>query len=306
MTGNQLVSRQAGNGIATAHPARPAERPFSEAMEVCNAIAGAGDLIPMCYRGKPGAVLLAKMWADRHLAGDVFTALQHIYPIQGRPYVSAEMRVELASAKGYDIAVVESNERWCKLAVTDPQGRANTVLAIMPGIDPTGPADVTVRPAADDVKKDNWKNRPGDMLYALACRVADRRLVRSGAALLDVAQDYADEPDVLDVLAPQVTDGPPANAAEAAALARAEAELADPDGDVADGELVEDGADPAERLAHLVASAAVVDLKDATVLKEANRIAREASAPPVATLADLAQPDRADLYDAVLDWIGGH
>lgn len=286
MTGNQLVSRQAGNGIAPAHPARPAERPFSEAMEVCNAIAGAGDLIPTCYRGKPGAVLLAKMWADRHLAGDVFTALQHIYPIQGRPYVSAEMRVELATAKGYDVHAVESNERWCHLEITDPRGRVRAVLAIMPGVDPPVAADITVRPAADDVRKDNWKNRPGDMLYALGCRVADRRLVRSGAALLDVAQDYADEPDVLDVLAPQAEPEPAAE-------------------DVADAELVED--DPAaERLAHLVASAAVVDLKDATVLKEANRLAREASAPPVATLADLAQPDRAGLYDAVLDWIGGH
>lgn len=289
----QLVSRQAGNGIAPAHPGRPAERPFSEAMEVCNAIAGAGDLIPTCYRGKPGAVLLAKMWADRHLGGDVFTALQHIYPIQGRPYVSAEMRVELASAKGYDIQAVASDDRYCQLAVTDPQGRTKVVLAIMPSIDPPVVADIIVRPAADDVRKDNWKNRPGDMLYALACRVADRRLVRSGAALLDSAQDYSDEPDVLDVLAPQpVADPEPAD-------------------DVADAELVDDDPAPtndpaAERLAHLVASAAVVDLKDATVLKEANRLAREASAAPVATLADLALPDRADLYDAVLDWIGGH
>lgn len=285
MTGNQLVSRQASNGITPAHPARPAERPFSEAMEVCNAIAGAGDLIPTCYRGKPGAVLLAKMWADRHLAGDVFTALQHIYPIQGRPYVSAEMRVELASAKGYDIQATLSDEQRCVLRVTDPQGRATTVAAIMPGVDSPGPADITVRPAADDLKKDNWKNRPGDMLYALGCRVADRRLVRSGAALLDVAQDYAEEPDVLDVLAPQPTEPEPEPAADV--------DLASTGG-------------AAERLAHLVASAAVVDLKDATVLKEANRLARETEAAPVPALADLAQPERADLYDAVLDWIGGH
>lgn len=283
----QLVSRQAGNGIAPAHPARPAERPFSEAMEVCNAIAGAGDLIPMCYRGKPGAVLLAKMWADRHLAGDVFTALQHIYPIQGRPYVSAEMRVELASAKGYDIHSTMSDEQRCVLRVTDPQGRVSTVAAVMPGVELDPRADITVRPAAEDVRKDNWKNRPGDMLYALACRVADRRLVRSGAALLDVAQDYADEPDVLDELAPQADPEPTA------------------DEDVADAELVED--EPAPVPGQAVASA---DEREAFVLNAAlaGGIKRprvellklaQGLGHQVGTIADLVGNPAA--YDAVLD-----
>ncbi|MGL4297531.1 MAG: hypothetical protein ACRCW4_00465 [Candidatus Neomicrothrix subdominans] len=195
-----LPSRQAAP--LAAHPAQPPAVPFSDVMQQCNAMAGAGDLIPLCYRGKPGAVLLAKMWADRHIGGDVFTAMQHIYPIQGKPYVSAEMRVELASAKGYDIETLISDDARCVLKVTDPQGRVRHVEAVMPNSAPENTSGIVVRPAQEDLAKTTWKNRPGDMLYALACRVADRRLVRSGAALLDAAQDYATDPDPLDVLTP--------------------------------------------------------------------------------------------------------
>jgi hypothetical protein len=297
MTDLVLSTRQA-NGAA-AHPAAATARPFSEVMEQCNAIASAGELIPLCYRGKPGAVLLAKMWADRHLDGDLFTTMQHIVPINGKPYVSAEMRVELASAKGYDILVLESNDQLCLLAVTDLKGRTSTVLAIMPSA--SGPeADITVRPAAPDLRKDTWKDRASDMLYALGCRVADRRLVRSGAALLDAAQDYTTEPDPLDVLttaSPEVAD-----------------ELVVGDDEPTEAEMA---ADPpvsamddiagiqAAREQHLLTAAEIAGLKAPKVstLKQGSEIARHAGLPAVATLAQLCHPDNDQVYQSVLDWI---
>jgi hypothetical protein len=298
MTDLVLSSRQA-NGAA-AHPAAATARPFSEVMEQCNAIASAGELIPVCYRGKPGAVLLAKMWADRHLDGDLFTTMQHIVPINGKPYVSAEMRVELASAKGYDILVLESDDSHCRLQVTDPKGRTSTVLAIMPDWDTPTRADIEVRPAAPDLRKDTWKDRASDMLYALGCRVADRRLVRSGAALLDAAQDYTTEPDPLDVLtsaSPEVAD-----------------ELVVGDDEPTEAEMAADPPVPAmddiagiqsAREQHLLVAAELAGIKapKVSVLKQGSEIARHAGLPNVATLAKLCHPDNDQVYQAVLDWI---
>ena len=300
MTDLVLSSRQ-GNGVVPAvHPATAADRPFSEVMEQCNAIASAGELIPVCYRGKPGAVLLAKMWADRHLDGDLFTTMQHIVPINGKPYVSAEIRVELATGKGYDLLVLESDDNHCRLQVTDPQGRTSTVLAIMPDWDTPTRADIEVRPAAADLRKDTWKDRRSDMLYALVCRVADRRLVRSGAALLDAAQDYATEPDPLDVLtsaSPEVAvelvvgDDEPTEAERAA----------DPPAPAMD----DIAGIQAAREQHLLAVAERVGLKAPKVatIKQGSEIARHAGLPAVATLAQLCHPDNDRVYQAVLDWI---
>lgn len=195
------------------HPGRPPERPFSEIMEQCNAIAGAGDLVPTCYRGKPGAVLLAKMWADSNEV-DLFTALQHIYPINGRPYVSAELRVKLAGAKGYNFEVAGSNPGYCWINVTDPAGRVKSVAAAMPNETLASTPDILVHPAPEDLGKATWKHRPSDMLFALACRVADRRIANTGAAFIDAGQDYDTGPDpdpaqaLADAVAASVDDVP--------------------------------------------------------------------------------------------------
>lgn len=206
-----LTSRQAPAGVVM--PAAAPGPTLPEALQLCNAIAGAGDLLMPCYRGKPGAVLLAYLWAEAN-GVDVFTALQNIYPISGKAYVGADLRVNMAHSKGYDVRALQSNAELCWLEVTDPKGRMTTVIAHMPSAQQvSAPGVITASPSASDLRKDTWKDRPADMLYALACRVADRRVVRSGAALLDVAQDWGGgEP--LDVLAPaldaegaaQVTD----------------------------------------------------------------------------------------------------
>lgn len=225
MTDNLPVfqSRQSANGVAP-HPALTQQTQalsLSETERVCNMIASGGDMVPPAYRGKPGAVLLAKLWADKN-GVDLLTAVQNVYPIQGKPYVAAEMRVELASLKGYEIEVVTSTSRRCELEVTTPKGKTRRVVAAMPDQpEEEGEGLIFVQPAPEDLRKQTWKERTSDMLYALACRIADRRLVRSGAALLDTAEDY-NEPDPVAVLT-QAPASAPVEAVE----------------DIADAEVVE-------------------------------------------------------------------
>lgn len=275
-----LTTRQLPtNGTVMPAPALP---PMSlpDKLQMANAMATAGDLIPQCYRGKPGAVLLAWLWAEPR-GIDPFTAMQNIYPIQGRPFVSAEMRTDMAAAKGYDFDPIRSDDQACVLRVTYPDGRTKVVAVTMPGVDRPD-CDLHLVPPAEDVGKSNWKNRTSDMLYAAACRLADRRLVRSGAGLLDAAQDYDNiQPDPLDVLAP-ATPEPPASTAPEPVTVDATAGPADASSD--------------ERETFLLNAATASGLKRprVEVLKLAQQLGHQ-----VGTVADLVASTAA--YDAVLD-----
>lgn len=188
-----LATRQ--NGAVTARPAQPAMS-LSEVERVCNMIATAGDLTPPAYRGKPGAVLLAKLWGDAN-GVDLFTAIQNISPIEGRPYVSAEMRVALAVAKGFEFRTIEATREVCTLEVWRAGVQIGTVTARFSD----QPRKLKTAKGYDTP----WATHPDDMLFAEACRKADRRHVRTGAALIDAGQDYGDTPDPLYVLAAQAT-----------------------------------------------------------------------------------------------------
>jgi len=209
MTEQAIVVRNSGTAPTAPPPAITGlGGALPEVLQLCNAIAAGGELVPKDYRGKPGAVLLAKMWADAH-GVDLFTAVQNIYLIQGKPYVSAAMRVALATDAGFELKVIESNREVCTIEVWQHRS-ASDVLPILRGA-------VTSRldeMPAKTLSKDNWTNHPDDMLFADACRKADRRYVKTAAALLDAAQDYADEPDPLDVIAdtPEPDADPPVDA----------------------------------------------------------------------------------------------
>jgi hypothetical protein len=210
---NQLVSRQANASVAPA----PAPMSLSEIERVCNMIASGGDMVPACYRGKPGAVYLLLMWSRKH-GVDELTAIHNVYPIKGKMFVGADLRVDLASDRGYDFETISSDAEACLLRVTDPKGRTKLVAAVMPGA-VAPPADITLTIPEVDANNYLKGDRPSDMVYAAACRVADRRLVRSPASLVDAAQDYEPEPDPLDML---ISVGP------------------DLDDDTTDAEVVED------------------------------------------------------------------
>lgn len=275
-----LTTRQlpAPNGTVMPAPALP---PMSlpDKLQMANAMATAGDLIPQCYRGKPGAVLLAWLWAEPR-GIDPFTAMQNIYPIQGRPFVSAEMRTDMAAAKGYDFDPIRSDDQACVLRVTYPDGRTKVVAVTMPGVERPD-CDLHLVPPAEDVGKANWKSRTSDMLYAAACRLADRRLVRSGAGLLDAAQDYDNiQPDPLDVLT--TTPEPPASTAP---------EPVTVDATATPGQA---GSDERETFLLNAATASGLKRPRVEVLKLAQQLGHQ-----VGTVADLVASPAA--YDAVLD-----
>lgn len=201
MTDLVLSTRQ-GNGV-TAHAAQPVQ-PLAEIERICNMIAAGGEMVPPAYLGKPGAVMLAKLWGDAN-GVDLFTAIQNISPIEGKPYVAAEMRVQMAVAKGFEFRVIESTREVCTLQVI--RG-AETLGQVTCSI---GDQERKLRTSSG--KPTPWANHPDDMLFAEACRKADRRFVRTAAALLDAGQDYDDGPaDPAEALADAVAAAEPVDA----------------------------------------------------------------------------------------------
>lgn len=179
MTDIVLSSRQ-----NVAAPPRQLGESLSEVERICNMIASGGEMVPPAYRNKPGAVLLAKMWGDAN-GVDLFTAIQNISPIEGKPYVSAEMRVAMAVAKGFEFRVIESTRHVCTLRVIRGGETLGEVTCSI--------GDQPRKLKTSSGKPTPWEIHPDDMLFAETCRKADRRFVRTAAALLDAGQDY--EPD---------------------------------------------------------------------------------------------------------------
>lgn len=287
-----LVSRQALARPAPAPP--PLTTNLSEVERVCNMIASGGEMVPVAYRGKPGAVLLAKLWGDAN-GVDLFTALQNISPIEGRPYVAAEMRVALAVAKGFEFRTTRATRESCTVEVWRGTERLGTVTARFSD----QPRKLKTAKGYDTP----WATHPDDMLFAEACRKADRRHVRTAAALLDAGQDYDPAPDPLMVLAAQATTvTPDGNVVAIGDDEPTEDELAD---DTVEAEVVDDMATTEGREAALLAYAKARGLTSPKVstLKQAAEIARHAGLPVPATLAQLCDPANDQLYQAVVDWI---
>lgn len=263
-----LATRQ--NGAVTARPAQPAMS-LSEVERVCNMIATGGDIVPPAYRNKPGAVLLAKLWGDAN-GVDVFTAMQNISIVEGRTFVSAEMRVAMGTARGFEFRVIESTRELCTIEVWRGAELRGHITARYDDM----PRKLQYKSGAATP----WKLHPDDMLFAEACRKADRRYVKTAAALLDAAQDYGDTPDPLYVLAAQA--GP--------SLATSLDDLIDP-------ELAEaiDGPAAAELVADIVPEPEPDEALTVNDLLAA------------AQLANVARPRAALLKHAqtVLGWSGG-
>ncbi len=185
---------------AANHPAAPVPLSMSEKMEMAHAIAAAGEMVPRAYQGKPGAVLLAMLWAESNNV-DVFTAIQNISVIDGKPYVSALMRVELATAKGFEFRTIESTYETCTIEVwrhgyqPTPQLLGSVTANI---------GDKTRKLKHKSGAPTNWATDADDMLLAEASRKADRRHVRTAASLIDASHDHNNETaaDPVTVLTP--------------------------------------------------------------------------------------------------------
>ncbi len=196
MTEQAIVVRQHEPAPAPAPPTgiTGLGGPLPEVMQMCNAIAAGGQLVPKDYRGNAGAVLLAKLWADSN-GVDVFTAMQNMSVIEGRPFVSAAMRVKLATAQGFEFRVVETTREVCTIHVhrgDTPVGEPVTCRF------DDRPRRMTYQKSGAPTP---WSLYPDDMLFAEASRKADRRYVQTAAALIDAGQDFDDDEVAADPVA---------------------------------------------------------------------------------------------------------
>jgi hypothetical protein len=72
----------------------------------------ATDFVPKAYRGQPAAVAAAIL-AGREMGIGPMTALQHLYVVEGRPAMSAQLMRAQVLAAGHDLRVVESTAARC-------------------------------------------------------------------------------------------------------------------------------------------------------------------------------------------------
>jgi hypothetical protein len=172
-------------------PASEADAQLSVAMREANAIAKAGDAVPKGYRGNPGAVLLARAWAENR-GLDILTAVQSVAFVQGRPVIDATMQRALAKQAGYRVLVTEADANYATVKVTE----LSTGEVI-------GEASYTMADAkaAGLIGKDNWKKNPEDMLVARATTRAVRRYAPEVMVGLTVAEEFDEiAPDPVAVL----------------------------------------------------------------------------------------------------------
>ena len=238
---------RAPQAIGTTHtPPAPAVN-LPEAIQLANVLSGAGPIIPTGYRDNPGACLAVVLWSQRHDL-DPFSAMLAIHQIptggsvqvngrpvpETRPFVSAELRVELANRKGFDILPTHSDSQSCTIEVRhagELRGSVTVQIDDMPERLFARNSDGTLKQKANGGTRQPtpWDEYPADMLLRAAQRRADKLYCRTGATLVDSyfdlattgdadADDFAalqiDEPDEpADIIdAEPVEPDPPADA----------------------------------------------------------------------------------------------
>lgn len=259
--------------------ARPEDLDFGEMLRRATVLAKT-ELVPKALQGKPEAIVLVGA-LGAELGIPFVTSLSEIHVIEGRPSPSAQMRLALVRRAGHDAEFLETSDeravirgrrrerandpngwvtviwtieqaqraglvdRWVERWEKSSEGRNKKVVVVVGDRDGIFTADERARrglPAvippwakaavdAGEIKqKDNWVKYPADMLRARAASALCRMAFSDVLTGLGVDRHTADElgQDVgQDVEEPFVS--------------------ADQDDDeVADGELVDDGAEVAE------------------------------------------------------------
>lgn len=162
---NETTTYAPTGAVAIARRPEPAALPTKSEMEVmidyASTISDAAACLPDGYRKQPGAVLLAREWANAH-GVDLLTAIQTVAFVKGKPVVDAAMQRALAKRAGYRLAITMENDS-ATVTVSDSTGVLGQVTYTM--------ADAN---AAGLAGKDNWKKHPREMLVAAASRLALR------------------------------------------------------------------------------------------------------------------------------------
>jgi hypothetical protein len=142
----------------------------------------ATDFVPKGYRGQDAAVAAAIL-AGREMGIGPMTALQHLYVVDGRPAMSAQLMRALVFAHGHTIRVVECNSERC------------TLVGRRAGDSHEAPVTWSMEDArrAQVSGKQNWARYPRQMLLARAtgelCRAVFPDVIGGMAYTVEEADD---------------------------------------------------------------------------------------------------------------------
>lgn len=193
-------------------------------------IARATDCLPAAYKNNPGAVLLAKSWADAHEL-PILTAIQWVAFVNGRPVIDATAQRALAERHGYRVSVEDVSDQAATVSISRDGELVGRVTYSLEDAQRAGLA-----------QKDNWRKNPAAMLVARATSTAIRWHA-PGVLLGTLDPDEAVEPDPVAVLTTQ--DVPPAGPREPEPSAEPVEEIVE--AEIVEAEIVEETpAAPAE------------------------------------------------------------
>lgn len=141
----------------------PTRSELGDQLAYATAIGDSRDALPDSYRKNPGAILLAREWANSR-GLDLLTAIQNVNFFKGKPIVDASMQRALAERAGYRIIVSDTSPQAATVTVIDQNG-------VVLGTDTYGIEEAKL---AGLTGKDTWRKYPTEMLVAAATRRALR------------------------------------------------------------------------------------------------------------------------------------
>ena len=141
----------------------PTRSELGDQLAYATAIGDSRDALPDSYRRNPGAILLAREWANSR-GLDLLTAIQNVNFFKGKPIVDASMQRALAERAGYRIIVSDTSPQAATVTVIDQNG-------VLLGTDTYGIEEAKL---AGLTGKDTWRKYPTEMLVAAATRRALR------------------------------------------------------------------------------------------------------------------------------------
>lgn len=139
-------------------------RQIAEVAKLATYIA-ATDFVPKGYRGQDAAVAAAIL-AGREMGIGPMTSLQHLYVVDGRPAMSAQLMRALVFAHGHRIRVDESTSARCVLS-GQRAGASDWSAPVVWSADEVRRAGLA--------GKTNWQHYPRQMLLARATAEICRR-----------------------------------------------------------------------------------------------------------------------------------
>ena len=272
----QLVSTRS----TAIQPASEQASTLDVELRYAKAIASAGDVLPRAYRANPGAVLLAKAWADSR-GLDVLTAIQTVAFIDGKPVVDATMQRALAERQGFDVRVVDVTIDSATVEVWRDGARRGSATYTLGDAQTAGLAE-----------KKNWKQNPKAMLVARATTQALRWFAPTVVVGIHDADEIDAPIDPVQVLTPQPppqADVTPAEAAveDAVVVDAPQAQEVDPR--------------PLSTLEQLKATLKEAGMRQADILRDARAFAQAIGSEAPVNLQAIA--DDPQLFDWAIGWV---